>query len=220
MLGQVTPAYGYLVPALEGVGYDSDELLADLNLDYDPELAAQTLEDAGWVLGSDGIRAKDGQLLQLEMWVQNISPRKEIGEIIQSMASEVGIGITLVPMESSAFWGSLKDGEMNAWFGDGQMPAPDFLSYHFESSRIPGTNRYRYVNPTVDELLTQGRSTPDRSTRDGIYKEIQHIVFGDAAGIPMFYPLTTDVYNSAMVENYQVHSKNQEYPLWLDLTLK
>jgi len=218
MSGQVVPAYGYLVPALAGLGYDSDGLLSELDLDYDPEKAGQLLEEAGWVAGADGVRVKDGQPLELELWVQNISPRKEIGEIIQSMAAEVGIRVNLVPMESSAFWNSLSEGGMNAWFGDGQMPAPDFLSFHFDSSRIPATNRYRYNNPAVDELLQAGRTNPDAAARDQAYKEVQRIIFGDAAGIPMFFPLTTDVYSTA-VENFQVHTGHQEYPLWVDLTL-
>lgn len=217
--GQATSAYGYLPPALAGLGYDSDGLQSGLQLGYDPKAAAQILEDAGWKLGSDGKRSKDGKPLQIEMWVQNISPRKEIGEAIQSMAAEVGIGVTLVPMESSAFWGGLKDGQMNAWFGDGQMPAPDFLSYHFASDRIPGTNRYRYVNADVDQLLAKGRSTPDKAARNETYKAVQQSAIGDAAGIPMFYPLISDAFNSTRVKNYRIHSGNQEYPLWLDLTL-
>ncbi len=217
--GQVKSAYGYLPPALAGLGYDSDGLLSDLKLGFDPKAAAKILDDAGWKLGADGKRSKDGKPLQILMWVQNISPRKEIGEAIQSMASNVGISVNLVPMESSAFWNGLKDGQMNAWFGDGQMPAPDFLSYHFASDRIPGTNRYRYVNPKVDQLLVKARTTPDRAARNADYKEIQHIAFGDAAGIPMFYPLISDAYNKTRVKNYRIHTSNQEYPLWLDLTL-
>ncbi|MDQ3525902.1 MAG: ABC transporter substrate-binding protein, partial [Chloroflexota bacterium] len=35
--------------------------------DYDPELAMQLLEDAGWVAGADGIREKDGQRMSFSM---------------------------------------------------------------------------------------------------------------------------------------------------------
>jgi hypothetical protein len=34
---------------------------------YDPEKAKKLLDEAGWVVGADGIRAKDGVRLSLEM---------------------------------------------------------------------------------------------------------------------------------------------------------
>ena len=219
MYGSAAPAYGYIPASLKDLGYRSDEL-KDV-LANDPDAARQMLDDAGWKAGSDGIRARNGSKLELELWSQNTVPDKDIAEALQSMwTNELGMDVKLETMEPSTFWNTLKEGRMNAWLGPSMMWEPDFLAYHFDSSRIPGTNRYRYSNPVVDGLLQEGRTTFDQSKRDGIYAEIQEIVHvDDAVGIPVFYPAICDVYSSN-VTNYMVHPSHDEYPLWVDLMIK
>ncbi|NWG76471.1 MAG: hypothetical protein HXY24_18025 [Rubrivivax sp.] len=108
---------------------------------------------------------------------------------------------------------------MHAWFGDGQMRDPDLLSYHFDTKRIPATNRYRYSNPAVDKLLDDARSTPDRGVRDRLYREAQKILATDAPGIPVFYPVIANAYSNTLL-NFQVYKAHDEYPLWTELAVK
>jgi peptide/nickel transport system substrate-binding protein len=52
--GQV--AHGTLSPA-----YGFDPAMITVRYDYDPEVAGGLLDEAGWVMGADGIREKDGE---------------------------------------------------------------------------------------------------------------------------------------------------------------
>lgn len=65
---------------------------------YDPERAAQILDDAGWVVGSGGTRAKDGRPLRLTMIVGYPSAEihRPMPELVQAQLSEVGIELELV----------------------------------------------------------------------------------------------------------------------------
>ena len=41
---------------------------------YDPEMASQILDEAGWELNSDGIREKDGQVASFDLFARSESP--------------------------------------------------------------------------------------------------------------------------------------------------
>lgn len=65
---------------------------------YDPAAAAAILDEAGWVLGDDGIRTKDGQPLRLVM-INGYPPidiRQPMPELVQAQLQEVGIDVEIV----------------------------------------------------------------------------------------------------------------------------
>ncbi len=41
---------------------------------YDPDLANQMLDEAGWAMGDDGVREKDGETLSFNLYVRSESP--------------------------------------------------------------------------------------------------------------------------------------------------
>ena len=63
---------------------------------YDPGKAKRLLDEAGWVPGPDGIRAKNGQRLSLNFDTTNGSylMDKEIAQVMADSWKEVGIGIS------------------------------------------------------------------------------------------------------------------------------
>ena len=63
---------------------------------YDPNKAAQLLDEAGWKLGSDGIRAKDGKRLTLTMVNSQLSGvGSEITQYVQDQLKRVGIELKI-----------------------------------------------------------------------------------------------------------------------------
>ena len=216
--GLAEPAYGYIPPRFTGAGYSSDYLRDELNLLYDAEKAGSILDEAGWKMGAGGIREKDGQKLELVFWSENISPWKDIAEALQAQAFEVGIQLNLESFDSPTFWGTLKEGRMNAWFGRGSFPTQDFLSYHFDSANMPATNRYRYSNPKVDSLLLEARNSFEPSEWARIYGEVETIVVGeDIVAVPLFYPFQTNAWRSELV-GVRFHHNSDEYPLFNEMS--
>ncbi|MDQ3548507.1 MAG: ABC transporter substrate-binding protein, partial [Chloroflexota bacterium] len=62
---------------------------------YDPELAMQLMDEAGWVVGADGIREKDGQRLAFTMYTNagNLV-RESYLTVLQEYWAEVGVEMT------------------------------------------------------------------------------------------------------------------------------
>jgi peptide/nickel transport system substrate-binding protein len=92
------PAYGPLSPATWG--YDS---AVEQMYPYDPEKAKELLEEAGWTVGSDGIRVdKDGN--RLHLLIQSIvsADMSAAYEFQQAELKDIGIETEVVTMDSAA----------------------------------------------------------------------------------------------------------------------
>ncbi len=59
-----------LLPSFYKAFYEVPEL----DYPYDPEMANQILDDAGWELNDDGIREKDGEVASFDLYVRSESP--------------------------------------------------------------------------------------------------------------------------------------------------
>ncbi|HUG13906.1 MAG TPA: ABC transporter substrate-binding protein [Thermomicrobiales bacterium] len=147
---------------------------------HDPDRARQILDDAGWAVGSDGIRAKDGVRLEFVCTViTGDQRRKPEAEIVQQDLLAVGIDMSIeeapvatiieqltqpgVQMQSSLF----------NWTYGGDSGEPDARG----TLRSDGARNYsHYRNPRVDELLDAGVATTEPEERRAAYAEIQQIV--------------------------------------------
>jgi peptide/nickel transport system substrate-binding protein len=69
--------------------------LAD-KLKYDPNLAKQLLDEAGWKVGSDGIREKDGKKLALAIYESLPQPQnKEVLQLVAQQWRQVGVALAV-----------------------------------------------------------------------------------------------------------------------------
>ena len=101
--GYYDPAY---VPLSTGMlGYDTS--LESLYT-YDPTKAKQTLDAAGWTVGSDGIRQKNGQKLSLAVNTMNFNRYPEVLQMPIAAWKDIGIDAKLTVMDwpqfSTAAW--------------------------------------------------------------------------------------------------------------------
>ena len=151
---------------------------ADLpQYDYDPDKAAAMLDEAGWTMGDDGIREKDG--LKLAFTCTTITgdqARRPIAELSQLMLAEVGIDMQLAEAPVASILESMRNGTMDAslfnWTYNTNAVEPDpFSTLHTDG----GNNFCRYSNPRMDELIAQGVQIVDPEERRAIYDEIQEI---------------------------------------------
>ncbi len=83
---------------------------------YDPDRAAQLLEQSGWQLGGDGIRAKEGKRLTLEL-VNGFPSSQEHGvvaEFVQAQLKDVGIEVSIVTTPDAGAY----EERLNSFRGD------------------------------------------------------------------------------------------------------
>ena len=167
---------------------------------YDPEKAKSLLEEAGWKVGSDGIRQKDGVKLSLKFLAS--SPNTVNDALVPVMINnykDIGIELkaeqmefrTLIEKQTEA-----KEGKFSyhlAFLAWGLTADPD-------SSAIFGTNgssnKTKYSNPEVDELLKNALNELDRTKRAELYNELYKKLSEDLPYIFLYQRKNMDAYLS------------------------
>jgi peptide/nickel transport system substrate-binding protein len=148
--------------------------------EYDVARANELLDQAGWVMGANGIREKDGQPLVWNMPVSNIPSRQQASEMVAGMLSEIGIGVEMQGMEQLTFIDTVRAGNYDIawyeWAGSTSDPWAYSGGLHSEYA----FNVTQFGDPTLDALLDQALVTPDREERQAFYDEYFDLVMENA----------------------------------------
>jgi peptide/nickel transport system substrate-binding protein len=152
---------------------------------YDPAQAAAMLDEAGWTLGADGIREKDGTKLSFTCTtITGDSARRPIAELAQQMLAEVGVDMQLAEAPVASILEALPNGTMDSSLFNwtyGSTPEPDpYATLHSQG----GNNFNRYFNPEMDALIEQGLQLVDPEARRDVYRQIQELFVED---VPCLY---------------------------------
>ncbi|MGI6238136.1 MAG: ABC transporter substrate-binding protein [Christensenellales bacterium] len=175
------------------VDHESNALLT-----YDPAGAKQVLEDAGYVLGDDGVYfdPDSGERLSFTYFNASGAPAQqmEAGMIQQWL---LNIGVEIIPRVAT--WAELSS---KMQMGDFQLLqnstpltndayAAFFTSFH-SSSTAPsgeaatGRNYNRYRNEALDALIDELATTIDADQRNEIIIQCQQIIANDYIYMPMY----------------------------------
>ena len=180
--GTMEPAYWPAEKVM--LGYDAAKDVSTT----DPEKAKKVLEDAGWKMGEDGIRAKDGQKLQVVLLIPANFGMDEFSTMLQQQYKAVGIDMeiqTLAFTAATEKWNTGQHSIDPAFFW---WPDPALVSIWY-ASRFVGTccNWSHYGNPDVDALVIKGEGTVDQAERAKVYQQLFQKVLDDVAVYPLFH---------------------------------
>ena len=176
-------AFGPLQP--KTFGYNP---AADNYYPKDLDKARQILDDAGWTLGADGIREKDGQKLNL-IWICFPGQHCQQGEVLQAQVRDLGVEVEIREMGQPANVQATQRGEHNIrTIGWGGTDASQLLSFLYHSSNIgSGWNFTRFKSAELDEMLDNAVSEVDPQTRKKMIEDIQIFVMENALSAPVNY---------------------------------
>ncbi|MDQ3655145.1 MAG: ABC transporter substrate-binding protein [Chloroflexota bacterium] len=151
---------------------------------YDPERAASLLDEAGWTMGDDGVRANaNGERLAFTLTVP--TAWRQDGLAVQPFLQEAGFEVTIEEQGAGQVTGPLLVGEfeatVNAWNNFIIDPRAD-LQRWFQNPRPNDSTGY--VNEEVDALFVEARAALDQEVEKSLYFEIQNLVGADA---PLVY---------------------------------
>jgi len=135
---------------------------------YDPEMATQLLDEAGWA------DLTDGQPIEIITYYQD-QLSNDVLVTMQQYLADIGIEVTIRAMDPTTFNDETRDPETwSLFFGGGANgPDPDVTRPYFLSTAFypNGVNRGHYVNEQMDELYTTGQQEVDPEARATIYQD-------------------------------------------------
>jgi peptide/nickel transport system substrate-binding protein len=157
------------------------------NYPYDPEGAKKLLDEAGWVVGTDGVREKDGKKLVLRYGTTIREDRQNVQAIAQQELAAVGIKLDLASYESDVFFADFANNgpaatgqvDIQEWSDAPAFPDPDI--FYWLCSEIPttekpsGQNSFYLCDPELDALIEQQASQLDVTERQKTIEKINQI---------------------------------------------
>jgi len=157
---------------------------------FDPDKAADLLDKAGWVMGGDGVREKEGQKLTVRAVTSAGGETQRVAEFVQASLMELGFDYVVEAMayEATATRFAENDYEVGR-FGLVSIDPHDSLFAAFHSSQIEGGsqfNRSRIDDSEMDELIERAAVEGDTEKRGEIYRELQQRIMEQALILPAF----------------------------------
>ncbi|MDR0960313.1 MAG: ABC transporter substrate-binding protein [Propionibacteriaceae bacterium] len=191
----------------------------------DADQANAILEAAGWTMGADGVREKDGQKLSLTVttvsgWSDYISISDTLRQQLQP------IGIDLQP--SQLAWNEWNQNALSGSFqltldslGLGMTSNPYYTYQQRYSSElatpvgenVPSntSNTARYVNAAVDAALVAAAATDDEAAQKEQYAIIEENIVNDLPYIPIYINSTLTEFNDATVTGWPTNDDKYAY---------
>jgi peptide/nickel transport system substrate-binding protein len=165
-------------------------------LDFDPaikgivkedvERAKALLDEAGWKVGSDGIREKDGVKLQPRAYYTANANSARVAEAIQGYLRKIGVDWRLNPWDSTIASVKMAEQDYEIWSVTvPYLSAGDLMNIYFDSANIPTPNRMNWKDTETDAWLKQGRSALTESDRTKFYGLVQEKVMREHLWMPV-----------------------------------
>ena len=144
---------------------------------YDPEGAAALLEEAGWVLGEDGVREKDGVQAKMNLLYSNgDSVRQALAADFADQMEELGIICTI----EGVGWDTAYDRALSEpllWGWGAHTPMELYNIYHtIEGNTVDGKDMAQYspyANETVDTYMDQALAESDLEEAYTLWQQAQ-----------------------------------------------
>lgn len=172
---------------------------------YDPARAEALLDAAGWHVGPDGIRVKNGERLSL-LLVYGLGSDvvRTITAQVQQMYRAIGVDLQLKGFDYALLYAAAQSGgilnagkfdlAMYSWVS-GSDP-DDSSQWLCEMIPPAGNNVSRYCSPEMEADQRLALSALDRSARKRAYARIQSLLLRDAPAAFIYYQSLRYVYAS------------------------
>ena len=179
-------------------------LYCDIDLEpyaYDVELAQSMLDEAGWVVGTDKIREKDGQKLNIDLLYNSDSvTEKAIAEYLQSEYQKIGISLNIHGEEEQSYRDNMKAGNFDMVFNICWGTPYDPQS-SLAAMRAPVYGDYAAQlgledKADIDQAITDILVSTDETKRQELYTFVLTRLHEDAVYIPLTYECNKAIYRS------------------------
>jgi peptide/nickel transport system substrate-binding protein len=203
-----------IVPPTLGGGFWHSPNVKDVA--FDIAGANQILEDAGYKMGSDGVRAKGDTRLEFRLQFPTSNPfYPRIADMLAGWFKEIGVKANVEAADPDSLTAALTptgDYDLVIW-GWGPDPDPDFILSVMTTDQFVsgGWSDSGYHNPEYDQLYLDQQQAIDKNARQQIVWKMQELAYNDRPYIVLWYEKLLQAYRSDRFTGFV------ESPLGIDI---
>ncbi len=187
--GYVTMATTYIHP--ENVNYAKDIP----GYSYDLAKAKKLLDDAGWKVGANGVREKDGKRLELAIGSRNHDTWNLMSQVIQEQLKAIGIETRIDTTDTTAFYNSVRAGTYDIAYwslnssGWHDLDHPNLRSTDWGNiAHLAKSNpEIQAIQTDIDGIIDGFNSSLDAKVRAKYAYDLQKIVNENVITVPLWF---------------------------------
>ena len=200
LLGQATPSFTYVQPNALDYSAKSAGIIRE-----DIERAKRLLDEAGWKVGSDGMREKDGVRLAPRVYFTAGANSVKVGEAIQGLLRPIGIDWRLNAWDSTIAMIKMAEQDYEIWSVTvPYISAGDLMALYFDSRNIPTPNRMNWRDKQTDDWLALGKGALTAADRAKYFGLVQQRVTQEHLWMPIAN-MTMHVVSNKRIKNVRGH---------------
>lgn len=165
---------------------------------FDPKGAAKLLDEAGWKMGANGIREKDGKPLSLH-YLSMLEPDTSVA--LQADLKKVGIDFQVDNVAKARQDELVMSNNYDVGAIRWVQNDPSVLRIPFASENIPGPGKFKfnwmhYSSPEMDKLISDASASSSLDDQTKIYQKIQKQIMDEAIFVPVHDQIQTIAYSA------------------------
>lgn len=193
--GVGAPAHNFLISSLPEANVDPA-----LNVSYDPDAAGALLDQAGWIMGDDGVRTKDGERLSVDLFTANSTEFTRLTQVVQAQLAEIGMEAEITVFDSSTIRDEYKRNGHQLAVRGYDWNNSDILDWFFSGNRLGYPNVSMWQDEEGQRLndvaMTESATAAERVANFTAYHEYilsQHLF------VPIYQPTQNIAFNSERI---------------------
>ncbi|MGL5122853.1 MAG: ABC transporter substrate-binding protein [Fusobacteriaceae bacterium] len=178
--------------------------------DYNPQKAKELLDEAGWIMASDGYRYKDGKKMTI-IWnsIKDLSLVDVLMPILFENWKSLGVDIKITLTDFNTLIDKVYKERtgfsmFNMATSEGFFPSP-YSSWHSKFDIVGGNNTTQFRNEKNDKLIEAMRKELDREKYKELWQEWALNMNDEAPMITLYTNTYTDLFNRR-VKNFNPDS--------------
>lgn len=169
--------------------------------EYNMETAVALLEESGWMVGSDGIREKDGVKLEIDLLYNSDSvTEKTIAEFLQYEYKNLGISLTIHGEEEQSYRDNMKAGNFemvfNICWGTPYDPQSSLAAMRGPVYGDFAAQQGLEDKAEIDAAITEIMVSTDEAKRQELYNFVLTSLHEDAMYLPLTFECNKALFDS------------------------
>lgn len=197
------------MPYPVGSPYTDIELNSDFS--YNPEKSNSLLDDAGFLMGDEGYRQKNGEILKLNYTLDTAqdSLGTSIATLLKSQLAKVGIDLEIHTLEKMEWYSGYLAGDFDItyWLGHYKFASPHCF-FNPISSMTPQTFSINKLDDKQEFLDAIGKIMKNDNPKEiqDLYTYLINYDLDNVIDIPLTYYKDMIVYNNQEISGYDFSS--------------